>query len=123
MLLSSTSGHVNSTRWLARLRRSNAQLYGQCRDLSPAVMGIQRFAATLKVGKFRAVDVARDEVYKESAPFWLCLLMEPAFQLSDPHDYAGNSFDEGWWVLKFQWLKFDGLDSIKQRRYFIGLAK
>jgi hypothetical protein len=47
---------------LAGLRRSNAQLYGLCRDLSPAVMEIPRFAATLKVGEFRAVDVARDEV-------------------------------------------------------------
>ena len=102
MLLSSTWGHVNLTRWLAGLRRSNAQLYGLCRELSPAVMEIQRFAATLKVGEFRAVDVARDEVYKEGTAFWLCRLMEPAFQLSDPHDYAGNSFDEGWWVQKFQ---------------------
>jgi hypothetical protein len=47
---------------LAGLRRSNAQLYGLCRDLPPAVMEIPRFAATLKVGELRAVDVARDEV-------------------------------------------------------------
>ena len=30
------------------------------------------FAATFKVGKFRAVEVARDEEYKEGSPFWLC---------------------------------------------------
>ena len=35
----------------------------------PAVMEIPRFAATLKVGEFRAVDVARDEVFKEGALF------------------------------------------------------
>jgi hypothetical protein len=35
----------------------------------PAVMEIPRFVATLKVGEFRAIDVARDEVYKEGAPF------------------------------------------------------
>ena len=31
----------------------------------PAVMEIPHFAVTLKVGEFRAVDVARDEEYKE----------------------------------------------------------
>jgi hypothetical protein len=81
---------------------------------------IPHFAATLKVGEFRAVDVARGEVYKEGAPFWLCRLLEPAYQLSAPHVYAGDSFDEGWWVVKIQWLEFDGLDSMKQRRYRLG---
>ena len=50
--------------------------------------------ATLKVGGFRSVDVTRDEVYKEGAPFWLCRLLEPAYQLSAPHVYAGDSLDE-----------------------------
>ena len=62
----------------------------------------------------------RDEVYKEGAPFWLCRLLEPAYQLSAPHVYAGDSFDKGWWVVKIQWLEFDGLDSMKQRRYRLG---
>ena len=61
-----------------------------CAGISLPVMEIQRFAATLKVGEFRAVNVARDEVYKEGNPFWLCRLMEPAFRLSDSHvAYAG----------------------------------
>ena len=34
--------------------------------------------------------------------------------------YAGDSFDEGWWVVKIQWLEFDGLDSMKQRLYRLG---
>ena len=42
----------------------------------PALMEIPHFAATLKVGEFRAVDVARDEEYKEGSPFWLCHLLE-----------------------------------------------
>ena len=75
MLLSSTSGHVNSTRWLAGLRRSNAQLYGLCRVLSPAVMEIQRFAATLKVGEFRAVTTLAMRSRKKAPPFWLCRLL------------------------------------------------
>ncbi len=105
---------------VGRAAAVECQLYGLGRDLSPAVMEIQRFAATLKVGEFRAVDVARDEVYKEGAPFWLCRLLEPAYQLSAPHVYAGDSFDEGRWVVKIQWLEFDGLDSMKQRRYRLG---
>jgi hypothetical protein len=32
-------------------------------------MEIPHFAATLKVGEFRAVEVARDEEYKEGSPF------------------------------------------------------
>ena len=39
---------------------------------------------------------------------------------SAPHVYAGDSFDEGWWVVKIQWLEFDGLDSMKQWRYRLG---
>ena len=57
---------------------------------------------------------------KKAPPF---LALPPPFQLSDPHVYAEDSLDEGWWVVKIQWLEFDGLDSIKQRRYVIGLAK
>lgn len=86
----------------------------------PAVMEIPRFAATLKVGEFRAVDVARDEVYKEGVPFWLCRLLEPAYQLSAPFVFPGDSSDEGWWVVKIQWLDFDGIDAMKQRRYRLG---
>ncbi len=26
----------------------------------------------------------------------------------------------GWWVVKIQWLDFDGIDSMKQRRYRLG---
>ena len=39
---------------------------------------------------------------------------------SAPHVFAGYSFDEDWWVVKIQWLEFDGLDSMKQRRYRLG---
>ena len=99
MLLSSTSGHVNSTRWLAGLRCSNAQLYGLCRDLSPAVIEISRFAATLKVDEFRAVDVACDEVYKEGTP---SLLFRLLFNSLVPMSMPGiDSLDEGWWVVSF----------------------
>ena len=54
------------------------------------------FAATFKVGKFRAVEVARDEEYKEGPPFWLCPLLEHAYHLSAPFVVVGDSFDESW---------------------------
>ena len=56
---------------------------------------------------------------KKAPPFWLCRLLEPAYRLSAPHVYAGDSFDEGWWVVKIR-LEFDDLDSMKQRRYRLG---
>ena len=64
----------------------------------PAVMEIPNFAATLKAGEFRAVDVARDQVEIEVALFWLCRLMEPAFQTSSPIVFAGESLEEGYWL-------------------------
>ncbi len=59
--------------------------------------------------------MARDEVIKEGSPFWLCRLLEPAFQLSAPFVFAGDSFYEGWWVVKIKWLDFDDIDSVMQR--------
>ena len=72
----------------------------------PAVMEILHFAATLKVGEFRAVDVARDEEYKEGSPFWLYRFLEHAYHLSAPLVVVGDSFDEGWWIVKIQWLTY-----------------
>ena len=71
---------------VGRLRRSNAQLYGLYRELSSRC---PRFAATLKDGEFRAVDVARDEVYKEGALFFgsaasLSLLISSLLPMSMP---------------------------------------
>ncbi len=83
-------------------------------------MEIPNFAATLKAGEFRAVDAARDQIEIEGAPFWLCRLMEPAFQTSAPIVFAGESFEEGYWLVKIQWLEFDSVDSSKQRRYRLG---
>jgi hypothetical protein len=51
---------------------------------TPAVMEIPQFAATLKVGEFRAADIARDDAVKEGAPFWLCHVKGPAHQLAGP---------------------------------------
>ena len=63
------------------------------------------FAATFKVGKFRAVEVARDEEYKEGSPFWFCSLLEHLSPLA-PSVVVGDSFDEGWWIVKIQWLTY-----------------
>ena len=71
----------------------------------PAVMEIPHFAATLKVGEFRAVDVARDEEYKEFPllalpPLGTCLSPLCTFRR------CRDSFDEGWWIVKIQWLTY-----------------
>ena len=57
---------------------------------------------------------------KEGAPIRLCLLLEPAYQLSSPYVFAGDSFGEGWWVVEIQLLDLDGLDARKRRRYRLG---
>ena len=81
-----------------------------------AVMKIPRFAATLKVGEIRAVDVARDEVYKEGALFdstasWSLLISSLRHNPGIPLTRAGGL------CVFLQWLEFDGIDSLKQRRY------
>ena len=100
-------------------------LFGRCRQdecpplkpvrgALPAVMEIPEFAATLKAGDFRAVDVAQDQIINnehsfnncndliclyesgcfEGAPFWICRLMESAFQINVPVIFSGKTFDE-----------------------------
>ena len=71
-------------------------------------------------GEFRAEDAALDQVELEGAPFWLCRLLEPPFQAAAPIVFAGESFDQGFWLVKIQWLEFASLDSAKQRRYRLG---
>ena len=46
--------------------------------------------------------------------------LEPAYQLSAPYVFAGDSFGEGWWVVEIQLLDLDGLDARKRRRYRLG---
>ena len=48
------------------------------------MMEVAEFAGTLKAGDDRAVKVAREEVHSEDAPFWLCILLEDAFQATTP---------------------------------------
>lgn len=78
---------------------------------------IAEFAGTLKAGEVRAVDVAPDQVVVEGAPFWLCYLVENAFQAHAPVVFAGEHFDEGFYLVKIRWYQFDRLDSARQRCY------
>jgi hypothetical protein len=83
----------------------------------PAVMEIAQFAGTLKAGEVRAVDVAADQLRVEGAPFWLCELLENAFQATAPVVFAGEHFDEGFYLVKIKWYQFVRLDSAGQRCY------
>jgi hypothetical protein len=46
--------------------------------------------------------------------------MEPAFQTSSHIAFAGESFEEGYWLVKIKWLEFVSVNSAKQRRYRLG---
>ena len=87
------------------------------RGALPAVMEIAEFAGTLKAGEVRAVDVASDQVAIEGAPFWLCILVEDAFQATAPVVYADEYFEEGYFLVKVKWYEFVRLDSAGQRCY------
>ena len=56
----------------------------------------------------------------EGAPFWLCHLLEGAFQATAPLIFSGEAFDEGYYLVKIQWLEFVSVDSANQRRYRLG---
>jgi hypothetical protein len=56
----------------------------------------------------------------ESAPFWLCRLLEGAFQANASLIFSGDAFDEGYNLIKIQWLEFVNVDSANQRCYRLG---
>ena len=56
----------------------------------------------------------------EGAPFWLCRLLEGAFQATAPLIFSGEAFDEGYYLVKIQWLEFVNIDSADQQRYRLG---
>ena len=56
----------------------------------------------------------------EGAPFWLCHLLEGAFQATVPLIFSGEAFDEGYYLVKIQRLEFVSVDSANQRRYRLG---
>jgi len=70
------------------------------RGALPAVMEIAEFVGTLKARETQAVDAAADQVTLEGAPFWLCLLVEDAFVATEPVVFAGETFDEGSYLIK-----------------------
>ena len=67
-----------------------------CGDGDPALRGYLK-----KVGEFRAVDVARDEEYKEGSPFWLCRLLEHAYHLSAPFVVVGTLLTRAGGLLRY----------------------
>jgi hypothetical protein len=81
-------------------------------------MEVAEFAGTLKAGEFRAVDTAADEVAAEGAPFWLCRLVEDAFQAMTPGSFAGEAFDAGFYLVKLQWLEFIDFSAASGRRHY-----
>ena len=46
--------------------------------------------------------------------------MEGAFQATAPLVFSGEAFDEGYYLVKIQWLEFVSVDSANQRRYRLG---
>ena len=56
----------------------------------------------------------------EGAPFWLCRLLEGAYQATAPLVFSGEAFDEGYYLVKIQWLEFVSVDSANQRHYRLG---
>ena len=85
------------------------------RGALPAVMEVAEFAGTLKAGDFRAVNVAREEVHSEDAPFWLCTLLEDAFQATTPITFAGEAFEVGFYLVKIRYLEFNDFDAVGRR--------
>ena len=53
----------------------------------------------------------------EGAPFRLCRLLEGAFKATALLIFSGEAFDEGYYLVKIQWLEFVSVDSANQRRY------
>jgi hypothetical protein len=81
-------------------------------------MEVAAFAGTLKAGDFRAVNVAREEVHSEDASFWLCVLLEDAFQATTPITFAGEAFEVGFYLVKIQYLEFNDFDAVGRRRRY-----
>ena len=65
------------------------------RGALPAVMEIAEFARAVKKGQVRAVDAARDQVDVEGAPFWICQVIEDAFQATAPVVKKGKERRKG----------------------------
>ena len=80
-------------------------------------MEIEEFARSLKEGQIRAVDEAAEQVALEDAPFWLCQIVDTPFQAEEPHVFAGDHFEAGFYLVKIKWYKFVRLDSADQRCY------
>jgi hypothetical protein len=78
---------------------------------------IAEFAKKVKHGQVRAVDVAADQVTIEGAPFWLCQIVDDAFQASSDTVFAGDHFPEGFYLVKIKWYQFDRLGSRGERCY------
>jgi len=83
-------------------------------------MEIAEFARAVKKGQVRAVDAARDQVDVEGAPFWLCQVIEDAFQAIAPVVFAGDSFDEGYYLVKVRWYEFAKEENEKRLYRLIG---
>jgi hypothetical protein len=101
---------------------------------------IPEFAATLKAGDFRAVDVTQHQVINKEHSFNNCNELICLYESGGPRRcsllalpphgicfsdqctliLSGETFDEGYYLVKIHWLEFVNVDSAYQRRYRVG---
>jgi hypothetical protein len=74
------------------------------------------FSATLKVGEFRAVNVASDQQGAEGS-FWLAELLSETTQAEADYMYGGEEVKAGFLVVKARWLQYTRTDRSGARFY------
>lgn len=74
------------------------------------------FSATLKVGEYRAVNVASDQQGAEGS-FWLAELLSEATKAEADYMYGGEEVKTGFLVVKARWLQYTRTDKSGARFY------
>ena len=95
------------------MRQVTAPLAAGVQERQPQMQSLEAWGDGLKDKMLCAMRVVKDDLWMEG-PYWLVLLLGPAFPAPSHLIHAGCAFEEGWLIVKCQYYK---IEQVSERGY------
>ena len=95
------------------MRQVMAPLAVGVQERLPQMQSLETWGDQLKDGMICAMRADKDDLWMEG-PYWLVLILGPAFPAPSNLIHAGSEFEEGWLIVKCQYYK---LEQVSERGY------
>ena len=88
------------------MRRVRVPLAAGVQERQPQMQSLEAWGELLEKDMLCAMHVTKDDLWMEG-PYWLVLILGPAFPAPSNLIYAGCEFEEGWLIVPCQYYKLE----------------